>query len=347
MKKKVLIVDDSVVIRTFLQELFENDPDLEVIGSASDPYKARTIMKANWPDVITLDIEMPRMNGIEFLKKIMKSKPTPVVMLSTLTKRGAGITLEALEIGAVDYISKPEAASWDELNETKDEILQKVKNASSSNLKKRTLVKSHQSIIKSNTTGTNLSRKVVLIGSSTGGVQTLTSIFSRLPKNVPGIVVVQHMPKFFLESLAQQLNKKLEHDVMLAANDTPITAGKIIIAPGDTHTGIIKKSGLYYTQIIEGEPVGFHRPAVNILFQSSSKIGNPNVLGVILTGMGEDGARGMAEMRKNGCRTLGQDESSSIVYGMPKRAFEMGGVEKQFSTNEIPKIIVDFGEGNY
>ena len=347
MKKKVLIVDDSVVIRTFLQELFENDPELEVIGAAADPYKARTIMKSNWPDVITLDIEMPRMNGIEFLKKIMKSKPTPVIMLSTLTKKGAGITLEALEIGAVDYISKPTTASWNELNETKSEILQKVKNASYSNLKKRTLFAKRQGVIASNISRTNLSRKLVLIGSSTGGVQTLTNIFTRLPKNVPGIVVVQHMPKFFLESLALQLDKKLVLDVRMADNDMPITAGTILIAPGDTHTHIIKKSGLYYTKIVEGTPVGFHRPAVNVLFQSASEIGNPNILGVILTGMGDDGANGMSMMKQKGCRTLGQDEHSSIVYGMPKRAYEMGGVEKQFSMSDIPTKIVEFGEGIY
>ncbi len=344
--KKILIVDDSVVIRTFLKELFESDPEFEVIGSAADPYKARVIMKENWPDIITLDVEMPRMNGIEFLKKIMRSRPTPVIMLSTLTKKGAGITLEALEIGAVDYVSKPSAATWADLNKTKSEILQKVKNASISNLKKRSLFSGIRPIIKSKISGINLSKKIVLIGSSTGGVQTLTNIFSRLPKNVPGIVVVQHMPKFFLESLAIQLNKKIELDVKIAENDTPVTAGTILIAPGDVHTAIIKKSDLFYIKFIEDDPVGYHRPAVNILFESAAKIGDPNILGVILTGMGEDGARGMAMMRKSTCRTLGQDKSSSIVYGMPKRAFEMGGVEMQYSTTDIPRKIVEFGEGN-
>lgn len=346
-KKKILIVDDSVVIRTFLKELFDSDSELEVIGAASDPYKARTIMKENWPDIITLDVEMPKMNGIEFLKKIMKSRPTPVIMLSTLTKKGAGITLEALEIGAIDYISKPDGASWDDLNKTKVEILQKVKNASMSNLKRKSLFSTDKSIIRSTIPSTSLSKKLVLIGSSTGGVQTLTNIFSRLPKNIPGIVVVQHMPKSFLESLALQLDKKLELDVKIADNNTPITAGTILIAPGDVHTVIIKKSGLYYTKLIEGNPVGYHRPAVNILFQSASKIASTNILGVILTGMGDDGAKGMAMMRENGCRTLGQDKNSSIVYGMPKRAFELGGVEKQFSLSDIPKKVIEFSEGNY
>ena len=347
MKKKILIVDDSVVIRTFLKELFDSDPELEVIGTAADPYKARTLMKDNWPDIITLDVEMPRMNGIEFLKKIMKSRPTPVIMLSTLTKKGAGITLEALEIGAVDYISKPGSSSWDNLNEAKIEILEKVKNASKTNLKKKSLLGESKTILQSNVAGTSLSKKIVLIGSSTGGVQTLTNIFTRLPKNIPGIVVVQHMPKAFLESLADQLNKKIELDVKMAGNDTPVTSGSILIAPGDCHTIILKKSGLYYTKLVEGDTVGFHRPAVNILFQSASKVADPTILGVILTGMGEDGAKGMSMMRQNGCRTLGQDQSTSIVYGMPKRAFELGGVEKQFSLTEIPKKIVDFGEGKY
>ncbi len=344
-KIKLLIVDDSIVIRTFLKDLFSGQPDFDVIETASNPYKARDIMRLNWPDVITLDVEMPRMNGIEFLKKIMHSKPTPVVMISTLTKDRAAITLEALEIGAVDYFPKPEISTWEVLGHVKEEVLRKVRNAATSNIKKRGLMQESQTIIDTEADVSRTLNKVVLIGSSTGGVQALTRIFVRLPKSTPGIAVVQHMPPTFIESLAEQLAKKTTLTVKVASDNEPLIPGKIVFAPGNYHLEIVKRSGMFYTQIVEGKPEGYHIPAVNRLFSSAARIGGPDILGIILTGMGDDGAMGIQQMRQNNCRTIGQDKESSIVYGMPRKAFELGAIEEQVSLSNISQKIVDFGEG--
>lgn len=343
-KHKLLIVDDSIVIRTFLKDLFVKLPDFEIIGTAANPYKARDIMRKNWPDIITLDVEMPRMNGIEFLRKIMRTRPTPVVMISTLTKDRAAITLEALEIGAVDYFPKPEISTWKVLGNIKEEIIQKVRSAVASNIKKRGLVKENRTVIDTVADRTRISKKLVLVGSSTGGVQALTTIFTRLPQNIPGIAVVQHMPATFVESLAEQLRKKTVLDVKVAEDNEPIAPGKIVIAPGHFHLEILKRSGLFYTKLVKGEPVGFHMPAVNCLFESASRIGGPDILGVILTGMGEDGAMGLMQMKHKKCRTIGQDKDSSVVYGMPKRAFELGALEQQVPLSGISQKIVEFGE---
>jgi two-component system chemotaxis response regulator CheB len=343
-KHKLLIVDDSIVIRTFLKDLFLKLPDFEIIGTAAHPYKARDIMRANWPDVITLDVEMPRMNGIEFLRKIMHTRPTPVVMISTLTKDRAAITLEALEIGAVDYFPKPESSTWKSLGDIKEEVIEKVRSAATSNIRKRGLVRENRTIISTKAQPKQISNKVVLIGSSTGGVQALTKVFVRLPKNTPGIAVVQHMPPTFVESLAEQLDKKTECEVKVADHNEPVLPGKIFIAPGNHHLEIEKRSGMFYTRVKEGKPVGFHMPAVNVLFLSAARIGGPEIMGIILTGMGEDGAQGILQMKLNKCRTIGQDKESSIVYGMPKRAFEMGALEQQVSITNISEKIVQFGE---
>ncbi len=346
-KLKLLIVDDSIVIRTFLKDLFESQPDFDVIGTAANPYKARDIMRQTWPDVITLDVEMPRMNGIDFLKKIMKSRPTPVVMISTLTRDRAAITLEALDIGAVDYFPKPEISTWEVLGHIRDEVLKKVRNAAASNIRKRSLIKEKDTgtVISTSADRKRTMGKVVLIGSSTGGVQALTRIFVRLPGTCPGIAVVQHMPATFVDSLAEQLAKKSNLNVKVAENNEPITPGKIVIAKGNVHLEIQRRAGLYFTRFYEGDSEGYHIPAVNRLFASAAKIGSPDILGIILTGMGEDGAAGMVKMRMEKCRTIGQDQESSIVYGMPKRAFEMGAVELQVPLSMIAQKIVEFGEG--
>ena len=343
-KHKLLIVDDSIVIRTFLKDLFARLPDFDIIGTAANPYKARDIMRTDWPDVITLDVEMPRMNGIEFLRKIMHTRPTPVVMISTLTRDRAAITIEALEVGAVDYFPKPEISTWKSLDDTKEEIIKKVRNAATSNIKRRGLVKENRTVITTAAQPRQISNKIVLIGSSTGGVQALTSIFVRLPQNTPGIAVVQHMPPTFVESLAEQLNKKTQCDVKVAGDNEPVLPGKIFIAPGNCHLEIEKRAGMFYTRLKEGKPVGYHMPAVNVLFLSAARAGGPEIMGIILTGMGEDGAQGILQMKLNNCRTIGQDQESSIVYGMPKRAFELGGLEQQVPLANISEQIVQFGE---
>ncbi len=344
-KYKLLIVDDSIVIRTFLGDLFAGLPDFEVIGTASNPYKARDIMRKDWPDVISLDVEMPRMNGIEFLKKVMHSRPTPVVMVSSLTRDRAAVTLEALEIGAVDYVPKPEASTWKGLGDIKEEIIEKVRNAANANIRKRRGGREIRVVLHTDAQYGEISKKAVLIGSSTGGVQALTQVFMRLPANTPGIAVVQHMPPSFVDSLAEQLDKKTELEVKVAADKEPLLPGKILIAPGNHHLEIAKSPGFFHVRVKEGKPVGFHLPAVNVLFLSAARVGGPDVLGIILTGMGEDGAQGILQMKLNKCRTIGQDEESSVVYGMPKRAFELGGLEKQVSLSALSEKIVEFGEG--
>ncbi|MCP5103047.1 MAG: chemotaxis-specific protein-glutamate methyltransferase CheB, partial [bacterium] len=292
-----------------------------------------------------LDVEMPRMNGIEFLKKIMVSRPTPVVMISTLTRARAPITLEALEIGAVDYFSKPEVSTWDVLGKMKEEIVSKVRNAVKANVGKRKAVKEKLTVIKSSqiSRASTLS-KAVFIGSSTGGVQALTNILTRLPATTPGIAIVQHMPATFVESLAEQLEKKSRLSVKVAEDDEPLTPGKVVIAPGDCHLEVYKRSGIYYTRLVSGKPVGYHMPAVNVLFQAAAKVGGPDLLGIILTGMGEDGAAGILEMKEKACRTIGQDKETSIVYGMPRKAFEIGALEQQVALSNIALKIVEFGE---
>ncbi len=345
-KIKLLIVDDSIVIRTFLKDLFANQEDFDIIGTAADPYKARDIMRKNWPDVITLDIEMPRMNGIDFLKKIMRSRPTPVVMISTLTKDRAAITLEALEIGAVDYFPKPQVSTWEVLGHIREEVLEKVRSASTSNIKKRGLIQeAHTSVISTVADRLRTQGKAVLVGSSTGGVQALTRVFVRLPQTVPGIAVVQHMPPTFVDSLAEQLERKTGLSVTVAKHNEPMAPGKIVFAPGNYHLEIYKRSGIFYTRLVEGEPEGYHIPAVNRLFSSAARIGGPDLMGIILTGMGEDGAKGILKMRQNNCRTIGQDRESSVVYGMPRKAYEFGALEQQVPLANVSQKIVDFGEG--
>ncbi len=345
-KPKVLIVDDSVVIRTFLKDILESSGEFEIIGTASNPFRARDMMREVWPDVITLDIEMPRMNGIEFLRKVMTSRPTPVVMISTLTRKGAAITLEALNIGAVDYIPKPEVSSWRELDTIKANVIEKVRQASRSNLRRaRVAVRAIKVPERVEIPQSALDSKLVVVGSSTGGVQALNQIFSQLPKQFPAILVVQHMPAAFIDSLAEQLTKKTGHAVRVANDGDMPRSSEILLAPGDVHLTVSRAQDRYICHHLSGPPVGYHRPAVNVLFNSAAKIGGTNIMGVILTGMGEDGAEGMLNMRQRGCTTIGQDEESCIVYGMPKKAFERGAVRKQLPLTEIAQAIVGFAAG--
>lgn len=345
-KPKVLIVDDSVVIRTFLKDILETSGEFEVVGTASNPYRARDLMRETWPDVITLDIEMPRMNGIEFLKKVMSARPTPIVMISTLTKKGAAITLEALNLGAVDYIPKPEVTSWQDLEPIKANVIEKVRSAARSNLRRsRVVPKVAKPLESRNIADGILENKLVVMGSSTGGVQALNQVFSQLPAQFPSILVVQHMPAAFVESLAEQLHKKTGYAVRIAQDGEVVTPNVILIAPGEAHLTVNRRQDRFVCHHLEGPPVGYHKPAVNVLFNSAAKIASPDILGVILTGMGEDGAEGMLNMKNRGCRTIGQDEASCVVYGMPRKAFEKGGVERQLPLTDIAEAIMRFAEG--
>ncbi len=346
-RPKVLIVDDSVVIRTFLRDILEGSGEFDIIGTASNPFRARDLMRDNWPDVITLDIEMPRMNGIEFLKKVMGVRPTPVVMISTLTRKGAAITLEALNIGAVDYIPKPEVSSWQDLEPIKANVIEKVRQAARSNLRRarsvaRTVKVADALEIQQNI----LEKKLVVMGSSTGGVQALNQVFSQFPPRFPAVLAVQHMPAAFVDSLADQLNKKTGHTVRVATDGELLMPNVILLAPGEAHLTVTRRHDRFICHHLAGPPVGYHKPAVNVLFNSAAKIGGADIMGVILTGMGEDGAEGMLNMKQRGCQTIGQDEDSCVVYGMPRKAFERSAVGRQLPLTDIAQAILNFAAGD-
>ncbi len=334
---KVLVVDDSAVIRQLLTMLLSADPEIDVVGSASDPLVARDRIKALNPDVVTLDVEMPNMNGVEFLRKIMTLRPMPVVMISTLTQAGAEITLEALEIGAVDFIAKPTHDVANAMTAIAEELQSKVKHAAHARVGGRKLIKPA------------LQRKrpvlsqdrLIAIGASTGGVEALKTVLMDMPAECPPVVITQHMPPRFTAAFAERLNRECPMRVSEAKHDEPIEPGHAYIAPGSHHLLLARKAGKYFCQIDDGPPVSGHRPSVDALFASVARVAKDAAVGVILTGMGKDGAIGMLDMRNAGAITLGQDEASSLIYGMPKVAFERGAVMHQHSLSHMADAIVE------
>ncbi|MDP3290931.1 MAG: chemotaxis response regulator protein-glutamate methylesterase [Sulfuricurvum sp.] len=334
---RVLIVDDSATARAVLREILESDPAIEVVATASDAYVARDKIVELKPDVVCLDVEMPRMDGITFLKRLMHYMPLPVVMVSSLTQNGARTTLEALEAGAVDFVGKPHSHIYDGVETMREELLSKIKMASRVRVRPRLL----QSIQQANTTSlAETTNKILAIGASTGGTEALKDLLMGLPRNAPGTIIVQHMPANFTGPFAERLNGLCAMEVREARNGDSITPGVALIAPGDYHMVVRRSGARYYVEIGSGEKVSGHRPSVDVLFNSVAKIAGVNAIGVILTGMGGDGARGLLSMRNAGSRTLGQDESSCIVYGMPKVAFDIGAVEKQLPLNKIAQEII-------
>ncbi|MCK9907768.1 chemotaxis response regulator protein-glutamate methylesterase [Microbacteriaceae bacterium K1510] len=341
---RVLIVDDSAVMRQLLTTLLSSDPEIEVVGSAPDPIVARDRIKALNPDVITLDVEMPRMDGLSFLRKIMTLRPTPVVMVSTLTQAGAEATLEALEIGAVDFIAKPSG----DINEVfAGELQAKVKGAARTKVGMR-----HASAPKQQTQrparaagARGANDKIVVIGASTGGVEALKVVLMGLPSDCPPVLITQHMPPRFTAAFAERLNRECPMAVSEAVHDEVIEPGHVYIAPGSHHLQIGRRNGRNVCVLSDGPPVSGHRPSVDVLFRSAAQVATTIAAGVILTGMGKDGAEGMVELRKAGVQTLGQDEQSSLIYGMPRAAFERGAVMKQFSLVRMADAILDVCEG--
>lgn len=330
---RVLVVDDSPTMRGLITAALRRDPEIEVVGSAADPLEARALMKELNPDVITLDVEMPNMNGLEFLEKIMRLRPTPVVMISTLTQAGAEITLEALEMGAVDAIGKPGAGVT--AMEAFAELTLKVKTAARSRVRARGPMPA---------TPTHDGYRaapdhVLAIGASTGGVEALLTIISAFPADCPATVVTQHMPAAFTASFAARLNKASAATVTEAVDGAPLIPGHVYIAPGGrTH---LEVSGTTpRCRLSDGDTVSGHRPSVDVLFRSVARLRRP-MTGVILTGMGRDGAQGLLEMRQAGAHTLGQDEASCIVYGMPRVAHEIGAVERQLPLSRLSSVILN------
>jgi len=357
-KIRVLIVDDSAVVRQAMQQVLESDPMIEVMGTAGDPFVAVQRIAKEVPDVITLDVEMPRMDGLTFLERLMAQCPVPVVICSTLTEQGSATALAALEKGAVDVLTKPKMGTKQFFEESCIRICDVVKSAARARLRGRRLpsaggagggpavpvapmrvaekLTADAVIAKPRSDAmVQTTEKVVVVGASTGGTEALRVFLEALPADAPGIVVVQHMPEKFTASFAKRLDDLCKVNVKEAADGDSVIRGQVLIAPGNKHT-LLKRSGArYYTEVRDGPLVARHRPSVDVLFRSAARYGGQNVVGVILTGMGDDGAHGMQEMKEAGAYTIAQDEASCVVFGMPAEAIKLGGVEKVLPLDRI------------
>ncbi len=337
---RVLIVDDSAVMRQLLTQILSSDPQIEVVGTAQDPYFARDKIRDLRPDVLTLDVEMPRMDGITFLEKLMRAHPMPVVMVSSLTQTGVDVTLRALELGAVDFFPKPVLDTMRGVVGGSQAIIDKVKAAARARVrpgvtptdavvKTAVAVGAGQSGDSSRraTAVFGMTHKMIAIGASTGGTEAIREVLMQLPADTPGIVVVQHMPPGFTASFANRLNSLCQLRVKEAADGDKVLPGHALIAPGSLHTAIQRSGAEYVVRVFSAQPVNHHRPSVDVLFDSVAEHAGKNAVGAILTGMGDDGARGMRRMRNAGARTIAQDEASCVVFGMPKEAIAHGGAE--------------------
>ena len=348
-KIKVLIVDDSALVRQTLREILSADSDIEVMATAGDPFQAAERISEQTPDVITLDIEMPRMDGLTFLKKIMMQHPIPVVICSSLAEETAESTLRALEYGAVEIITKPRFGTKQFLEDSAIELCNAVKAAAS--VRVRRLAESHEVQPKltadvilppSTHAMAETTEKVVIIGASTGGTEALKTLLEALPADCPGIVIVQHMPELFTRAFANRLDGLCSITVKEAQSNDTVLRGQALIAPGNHHL-LLKRSGArYYVEIKDGPLVCRHRPSVDVLFRSAARYAGRNAVGVILTGMGDDGARGMLEMKQAGAITIAQDESSCVVFGMPKEAIKLGCVDKILPLQSVANAILTY-----
>ena len=345
MKKKVLVVDDSALMRGLLSEIINSSPQLEVVGSAPDAATARELIKTLNPDVLTLDVQMPRMDGLEFLDRLMRLRPMPVVMVSAYTAAGSETTLRALELGAVDFIGKPRADSQQSMEAYTEELVEKILAASSAKLRQsQSVLGKVTSPVMSKSTSVLRSgghiAKIIFVGASTGGTEAIKHFLMGIPADCPPILIVQHMPESFTNSFARRLDGLCPTRVIESQGGERLEQGAVYIAPGHSHLRI-KRQGLdYCTELLQTPPVNRHRPSVDVLFDSAAEIVGRQALGVILTGMGKDGAQGLLRMRQAGARTFGQDEASCVVYGMPREAFMIGAVEEQCSLDDMAKRVL-------
>jgi len=342
-KIKVLIVDDSALVRQALSEILSSDPGIEVIGMAQDPIVAVQKISEQVPDVITLDVEMPRMDGITFLQKLMSQHPIPVVMCSSLAESGSETALKALEYGAVDIITKPKMGTKQFIEESRIRICDSIKAAAAARIKPQRVIrevspKYTADVIMEPPNANAMimtTEKIVAVGASTGGTEALSVFLQMLPEDTPGIVIVQHMPENFTAAFAKRLNSICRVTVKEAENNDSVVRGHVLIAPGNKHT-LLKRSGArYYVEVKDGPLVSRHRPSVDVLFRSAARYAGKNAVGVILTGMGDDGAHGMKEMHDAGARTIAQDEATCVVFGMPNEAIKQGGVDKILPLDKI------------
>ncbi|PPQ26230.1 protein-glutamate methylesterase/protein-glutamine glutaminase [Rhodopila globiformis] len=334
---RVLIVDDSALARRMLSHVLGSDPSIEVVGAAPDPYVARDMIKTLNPDVVTLDVEMPRMDGLAFLEKIMTLHPMPVVMVSSLTQKGADVALRALEMGAVDYVAKPTIGIEDGLSAMSGEIVAKVKQAARAHVRPLSGQPTQQVRI----TGTFASsERLIAVGASTGGVETLQRFLIPFPPDAPAILITQHMPPVFTERFASRLNDLCAVTVTQAEDGERVLPGHVYIAPGARHLELARSGANYVCRLTDAALVSGHRPSVDVLFRSVARAAGANAVGIILTGMGNDGAAGLLEMRRAGASTVGQEEASCVIYGMPKAAFECGATEIEMPVERMPSHVL-------
>lgn len=356
-KIKVIAVDDSALIRNLMTKIINSQSDMETVATAPDPMIARDLIKRHNPDVITLDIEMPKMDGLEFLERIMRLRPTPVVMVSTLTERGADVTFRALELGAIDFVTKPKLDISQGMIEYANEITDKIRAAYASRFRLKKLPPRPAPGAAPIGGGLTLGRtvptlsfgnrfaateKLVLIGSSTGGTEAIRSILEQMPKDSPAIMITQHMPAGFTKSFADRLNTICEMTVKEAEHGERVLPGHVYIAPGDKHLLLGRNGANYICQLANGEPVNRHKPSVEVLFKSGTEVGARNIIGIMLTGMGKDGAQAMAEMKKAGSYNICQDEATSVVFGMPREAIALGAADAVLPLGGIAKHLVDY-----
>lgn len=339
---KVLIVDDSALIRQLLAKILNSDPDIEVVGAAPDPYVAREKIKQLNPDVLTLDIEMPKMDGVTFLRNLMRLRPMPVVMVSTLTDTGADVTLQALELGAVDYISKPKINVSEGMQAYAAEIIEKVKIAAKAHVKGSNLPTPKQRDLSQIAARHHFKTTdmIIAIGASTGGTEAIKDVLCQLPPSTPGIVITQHIPAAFSQSFSERINQNSALQVTQAENGQQILPGHAYLAPGDRHLEVVRDGARFVCRLLDTEPVNRHKPSVEVMFHSVAKNVGANALCVLLTGMGDDGSDAMGEMRAAGAPTIAQDEASSVVWGMPGEAVKRGHADDVLPLHNIAERIL-------
>lgn len=348
MKTKVVVVDDSALVRSLMTEIINAKHDMQVVGTAPDPLVAREVIKQLNPDVLTLDVEMPKMDGLEFLDKLMRLRPMPVVMVSSLTERGSEITMRALELGAVDFVAKPKAGIASTMRDYGEEIVEKIRVAAKARIPQRQSSSgdSHKPSIPSLGGRMLTSEKLIIVGASTGGTEAIKAFLLNMPSDCPGIVITQHMPAGFTKSFANRLDTLCKISVVEAKGGERILPGHAYIAPGDKHLKVVRSGANYMTELDDGAPVNRHKPSVDVLFDSAAVNAGKNAIGVILTGMGKDGAAGMLRMKEAGAYNFAQDEASCVVFGMPKEAIAHGGVNEVCSLNEMTAKVLGYVAAN-
>lgn len=340
-KIKVLVVDDSALMRGLLSQMINLAPDMEVVGAAPDAQSAREMIKALNPDVLTLDVQMPKMDGLEFLERLMRLRPMPVVMVSSFTEAGSDTTLKALELGAIDFIGKPRADGGRSMESYAEDLVEKIRAAKGARLR-RVMTNSPVSPVAAAPAKSGLaaSGKIIFVGASTGGTEAIKEFLVGIPADCPPILIVQHMPDSFTASFARRLDGLCAPRVVESQGSEKVESGTVYIAPGHSHLRIRRGTTGFMTELLSSEPVNRHRPSVDVLFDSAASLVGRKAIGVILTGMGKDGAQGLLRLRQSGAKTFGQDEASCVVYGMPREAFLIGAVEEQCPLDDIARRVL-------